>query len=92
LYDYGDSLNNSVAPGTGASSTSDGNKQNNVTSADRNANQGGGSSPSTNLVETKNVTKQKKIAGTNVPDGTKQAQFGGFGGGSFGGGGAGGNF
>jgi hypothetical protein len=92
LYDYGDTLNNSVSPGTGASSTSDGNKQNNATNADRNSNQGGGSSPSTNLVETKNVTKQKKIKGTNVPDGTKQAQFGGFGGGSFGGGGAGGGF
>jgi hypothetical protein len=40
-------------------------------------------------VETKNVTKQKKIAGTNVPDGTNQLKFGG---GSFGGGGAGGGF
>jgi hypothetical protein len=91
LYDYGDTLNNSVSPGTGASSTSDGNKQNNATNADRNSNQGGGSSSSTNLVETKNVTKQKKIKGTNVPDGTKQAQNP-FGGGSFGGGGAGGGF
>ena len=97
LYDYGSALNNSVAPGTGNSSTSDGNKQNNATNTTNNTTnnttttQGGGAS-SKNLVETKNVTKQKKIAGTNVPDGTKQANFGGFGGGSFGGGGAGGGF
>ena len=87
LYDYGGSLSNSVAPGTGNSSTSDGNKQN--TAASNTTAKGAGGTSGTNLVETKNVTKQKKIAGTNVPDGTNQVKFGG---GSFGGGGAGGGF
>jgi hypothetical protein len=74
LYDYGGSLSNAVSPPVGKSQTSDGNKQNNASS--NTTAKGAGGTSGTNLVETKNVTKQKKIAGTNVPDGTKQVNTG----------------
>jgi uncharacterized membrane protein YgcG len=82
LYDFGTSLSNEVSPTTRKSATSDGNKQNNAAGGGGAA--GGGTQ---GPVPVKNV--EKKIKGTNVPDGTKQVQFGG---GSFGGGGAGGGF
>jgi uncharacterized membrane protein YgcG len=89
LYDFGAPLSNDVRPAVTKDTTSDGNKQNNA--AKGSGGTGGTAAGGTQgPVPVKNV--EKKIKGTNVPDGTKQAQFGGFGGGSFGGGGAGGGF
>jgi uncharacterized membrane protein YgcG len=86
LYDFGTPLSNDVRPAVTKDTTSDGNKQNNA--AKGSGGTGGTASGGTQgPVPVKNV--EKKIKGTNVPDGTKQVQFGG---GSFGGGGAGGSF
>lgn len=70
LYDFGTPLSNDTAPKPSAA-TGDGNKQNNAASK----NAGGATKPSP--APAKDI--QKKIKGTNVPDGTKQAN-GGFGG------------
>jgi hypothetical protein len=82
LYDFGTPLSNDTAPKP-TNPTGDGNKQNNNNGGGNTG--GGGAKPGP--VATKDV--QKKIKGTNVPDGTNQVKFGG---GSFGGGGAGGGF
>jgi hypothetical protein len=66
LYDYGGSLNNAVSPPAGKSQTSDGNKQNNA--ASNTTSQGAGGTSTTNTIQTKTVTKQSKIKGTNVPN------------------------
>jgi len=88
LYDFGSPLSNDVRPAVTRDTTSDGNKQNNA--AKGSGGTGGTAAGGTQgPVPVKNV--EKKIKGTNVPDGTKQAQNP-FGGGSFGGGGAGGSF
>ena len=91
LYDFGSPLSNDVRPAVTRDTTSDGNKQNNA--AKGSGGTGGTAAGGTAAggtqgpVPVKNV--EKKIKGTNVPDGTKQVQFGG---GTFGGGGAGGGF
>jgi hypothetical protein len=99
LYDFGTSLSNDTEPSpttntgggnTGGGNTGGGNTGGGNTGAGNTGVVGGNAGVTPGPVVTQNITK--KIKGTNVPDGTKQAQFGGFGGGSFGGGGAGGGF
>jgi hypothetical protein len=71
LYDFGTPLSNDTAP-KASNPTGDGNKGNNAASGKQGGAAGGAAKPSPAPV--KDI--QKKIKGTNVPDGTKQANRG----------------
>jgi hypothetical protein len=73
LYDFGTPLSNDTAPNP-SKPTGDGNKQNNAGGGNTGGAAGAGGAAKPSPAPVKDI--QKKIKGTNVPDGTKQVNTG----------------
>ena len=73
LYDFGTPLSNDTAP-KASNPTGDGNKGNNAASGKQGGAAGAGGAAKPSPAPVKDI--QKKIKGTNVPDGTKQVNTG----------------